>query len=184
MDINSLKPGAIIRGPIIPESIQVVVVTDIGASIQIQGKGLETGQFHDLFVTREQIKQITVTPDKRPFDGDAHRFQLGIEAMRLDTICQGQTLSGIVPSQTVRVMAAILIGQAALQLIYRIADGSIKDCLLDQTTAAAIHAVEECIAFNGDAAIFQLACEAKRISLAFLFDPMMAVHISNRVVLT
>ena len=26
---------------------------------------------------------------------------------------------------------------------------------------------------------FQLACEAKRIDLAFLFDPMMAVHTSN-----
>jgi len=31
---------------------------------------------------------------------------------------------------------------------------------------------------QGDGAI-QLACEAKRIDLAFLFDPMMAVHSSN-----
>jgi hypothetical protein len=31
----------------------------------------------------------------------------------------------------------------------------------------------------GDGAAFQLACEAKRIDLAFLFDPMMAVHSSN-----
>ena len=33
--------------------------------------------------------------------------------------------------------------------------------------------------FDGDGAAFQLACEAKRIDLAFLFDPMMAVHTSN-----
>jgi hypothetical protein len=28
--------------------------------------------------------------------------------------------------------------------------------------------------FDGDSAAFQLTCEAKRIDLAFLFDPMMA----------
>jgi SNF2 family DNA or RNA helicase len=38
---------------------------------------------------------------------------------------------------------------------------------------------ERPFAFDGDAAAFQLACEAKRIDLAFLFDPMMAVHTSN-----
>ena len=35
------------------------------------------------------------------------------------------------------------------------------------------------MSFDGDGAAFQLACEAKRIDLAFLFDPMMAVHTSN-----
>jgi hypothetical protein len=38
---------------------------------------------------------------------------------------------------------------------------------------------ERPFAFDGDGAAFQLACEAKRIDLAFLFDPMMAVHTSN-----
>src|SRR6185437_7875137 len=33
--------------------------------------------------------------------------------------------------------------------------------------------------FEGDGAAFQLTAEAKRIDLAFLFDPMMAVHTSN-----
>jgi superfamily II DNA or RNA helicase len=33
--------------------------------------------------------------------------------------------------------------------------------------------------FDGDGAAFQLTAEAKRIDLAFLFDPMMAVHTSN-----
>ena len=32
---------------------------------------------------------------------------------------------------------------------------------------------------DADGAAFQLTCEAKRIDLAFLFDPMMAVHTSN-----
>src|SRR3989441_11831817 len=38
---------------------------------------------------------------------------------------------------------------------------------------------ERPFSFDGDGAAFQLACEAKRIDLAFLFDPMMAVHTSN-----
>ncbi len=33
--------------------------------------------------------------------------------------------------------------------------------------------------FDGDGEAFKLAVEAKRIDLAFLFDPMMAVHTSN-----
>ena len=39
--------------------------------------------------------------------------------------------------------------------------------------------VERPWSFDGDGAAFQLTCEAKRIDLAFLFDPMMAVHTSN-----
>src|SRR5205085_7940980 len=43
----------------------------------------------------------------------------------------------------------------------------------------ALATIERPWAFDGDGAAFQLACEAKRIDLAFLFDPMMAVHTSN-----
>ncbi len=39
--------------------------------------------------------------------------------------------------------------------------------------------VERPFSFDGDGEAFQLTCEAKRIDLAFLFDPMMAVHTSN-----
>ena len=44
---------------------------------------------------------------------------------------------------------------------------------------SAIATAERPFSFDGDGAAFQLACEAKRIDLAFLFDPMMAVHTSN-----
>jgi hypothetical protein len=39
--------------------------------------------------------------------------------------------------------------------------------------------VERPWSFDGDGETFKLAVEAKRIDLAFLFDPMMAVHTSN-----
>lgn len=83
MDCNDLKPGAIIRGPVIPEPIRIVAVVPMGDSVQVLGKGLTTGLFHDPILTGEQVALLTASPEKPPFDGDARRFRLGIEAMRL-----------------------------------------------------------------------------------------------------
>jgi Type III restriction enzyme, res subunit len=68
-----------------------------------------------------------------------------------------------------------------VQIIYRTPEGGMKERLLLTTDEPTISvAVEERpFSFDGDGAAFQLACEAKRIDLAFLFDPMMAVHTSN-----
>jgi superfamily II DNA or RNA helicase len=78
-------------------------------------------------------------------------------------------------------VAVVPHAENAVQVIYRLPDGAIKERLLgtaDEATVA-LATVERPWAFDGDAAAFQLACEAKRIDLAFLFDPMMAVHTSN-----
>ena len=83
MDLSQLKPGAIVRGPVIPEPIQVVAVVAMGEATQIMGKGLTTGQFHDPILSKAQVELLTVSPQTCPFDGDARRFRLGIEAMRL-----------------------------------------------------------------------------------------------------
>jgi hypothetical protein len=56
-----------------------------------------------------------------------------------------------------------------------------KERLLGRTDEASVSVAmaERPFSFDGDGAAFQLTCEAKRIDLAFLFDPMMAVHTSN-----
>ena len=82
MDLVDLKPGAIIQGPVIPEPIQVVAVVPMGEATQIMGKGLTTGQFHDPILSKEQVALLTASPEKTPFDGDARRFRLDIEAQR------------------------------------------------------------------------------------------------------
>ncbi|SDX45252.1 helicase-related protein [Thiocapsa roseopersicina] len=101
--------------------------------------------------------------------------------MKLEDIAPGQSLTGIEPSQIVSVMATVSHGDGALQLIYKTPDGAIKERLLarDDEATVAIATAERPFAFDGDGEAFQLACEAKRIDLAFLFDPMMAVHSSN-----
>ncbi|WP_349963463.1 helicase-related protein [Rhizobium sp. ZPR3] len=101
--------------------------------------------------------------------------------MKLEDITAGQSLSGIEPSQIVTVVATVPLGEGAVQLIYRTPEGSMKERFLSRGDEPSVDVatVERPFSFAGDGAIFQLVCEAKRIDLAFLFDPMMAVHSSN-----
>jgi superfamily II DNA or RNA helicase len=102
--------------------------------------------------------------------------------LRLEDLRAGQALVGIEPNLVVSVVAAITVVEGAVQLVYRNPDGStIRERMLtradeDQISLAT---TERPWKFDGDGAAFQLTCEAKRIDLAFLFDPMMAVHTSN-----
>jgi len=83
MPENQLKPNAVLRGPIFPEPVQVVAISIMGRSIKVSGKGLNTKTFYDPILSPEQIATLEITPEKEPFDGDAGKFRLGIEAMRL-----------------------------------------------------------------------------------------------------
>lgn len=101
--------------------------------------------------------------------------------MRLEELQPGVNVAGIEPTQVVSVLAAVALAEGSVQVIYRTPDGSMKERLLSRTDepTISIATVERPFSFEGDGAAFQLACEAKRIDLAFLFDPMMAVHTSN-----
>jgi SNF2 family DNA or RNA helicase len=101
--------------------------------------------------------------------------------MKLEELALGQSLSGIEPTDVVSVVALVPLAEGSVQLIYRTPDGAMKERLLGRADEAsiAIASAERPFSFDGDGGAFQLACEAKRIDLAFLFDPMMAVHSSN-----
>jgi superfamily II DNA or RNA helicase len=77
------KPNLIVRGPVLPEPVRIIVVLPLGESIKLIGKGLNTGQAHELILNDEQLANLEVTPEKEPFDGDPNHFRLGIEALRL-----------------------------------------------------------------------------------------------------
>src|SRR5213593_2852508 len=83
MQLDQLKPNVIVRGAIFPEPVQVIVVVPMGASVKLIGKGLTTGKVHEPILNAEQLASLEATTEKEPFDGDAHRFRLGIEALRL-----------------------------------------------------------------------------------------------------
>ena len=101
--------------------------------------------------------------------------------LKLEDLKPGLPLVGLEPSVVATVAAVVPIGDGAVQVIYRTPDGTMKERLLGRADEASIGlaTAERPWSFDGDGAAFQLACEAKRIDLAFLFDPMMAVHTSN-----
>ncbi|MFA7347046.1 MAG: helicase-related protein [Desulfurivibrionaceae bacterium] len=101
--------------------------------------------------------------------------------MKLENISPGLSLVGIEPAQIATVVAVVPHGEGALQIIYRIPDGAIKERLLGRADEESISTAttEHPFTFDGDGEAFKLTVEAKRIDLAFLFDPMMAVHTSN-----
>jgi len=83
MLIDQLKPNTIVRGPIFPEPVQVIVAVPMGASVKLIGKGLNSNQVHEPILSAEQVAQLESTPEKEPFDGDPLRFRIGVEALRL-----------------------------------------------------------------------------------------------------
>ena len=101
--------------------------------------------------------------------------------MNLDDLQPGMSLTGLEPELVCKVVAVNKIAEGSCQVIYRTPDGTMRERLLGTADrdSIALATTERPWAFDGDAASFQLACEAKRIDLAFLFDPMMAVHTSN-----
>src|SRR5258708_14710232 len=83
MLLAELKPNVIVRGPLFPEPVQVIVSIPMGTSIKLVGKGLVTGQVHEPILDADQVATSEASPETTPFDGDPRRLRLGIEALRL-----------------------------------------------------------------------------------------------------
>jgi superfamily II DNA or RNA helicase len=101
--------------------------------------------------------------------------------MKLEEISTGASLEGIEPTSVVTVVAAIALPPDSVQLVYRLPDGALRERLLSRSDEPSLKPATtgRPWSFDGDGVAFQLTAEAKRIDLAFLFDPMMAVHTSN-----
>lgn len=81
----------------------------------------------------------------------------------------------------VRVVTTEPVGDNALTVYYKTADGKLLERMLFRTDEATLSLAEagRPWAFDAPGEAFKLAAEAYRIDLAYLFDPMMAVHTSN-----
>src|SRR6267154_92487 len=80
---SAIRPGSIIRGPNLPEPVEVLALLPLGDSLKIIGRGLTTGLTHDPVLTPDQLARLTVSAEQEPFDVDARLFRLGVEAHRL-----------------------------------------------------------------------------------------------------
>ncbi len=100
---------------------------------------------------------------------------------KLEDIKAGVSLDGVEPGLIVTVAAIVPIDATALTIYYKLPDGTLKERLLGRADESGIQIAIKARpwSFDGEGAAFLLTTEARRIDLAFLFDPMMAVHASN-----
>jgi hypothetical protein len=83
MKSTELKPNLIVNGLILPEPVKIIHLVPMGDSIKLIGEGMRSGKVCQPVLSPEQIAKLEISPEKEPFDGDATRFRLGIEAVRL-----------------------------------------------------------------------------------------------------
>jgi len=83
MQISELRTNVIVRGPVLPEPVQVIRVVPMGVSVKLVGRGLTTGMVHQPILSAAQLASLEASPETQPFDGDPKNFKLGVEALRL-----------------------------------------------------------------------------------------------------
>ena len=99
---------------------------------------------------------------------------------RLEELTKGALIAGVTPDHAVTVVDVSWHGSEVLTLTYRTADSGVAERLIYREDEPRLAIVEEGKpwAFDGDGEAFKLASEAKRIDLAYLFDPYVAVSTS------
>ena len=100
--------------------------------------------------------------------------------MTLEQLQTNAALRGIVPDALVTVVNVQWFGSEALELTYKTADGKVANELLYRHDDPRPELVEQgrLWSLDGDGALFRVVSEAQRIGLAYLFDPVQAVHTS------
>jgi hypothetical protein len=102
--------------------------------------------------------------------------------LKLEQIQKNAAISGLEPGQVVRIVTTEQVGDNAITVYYKTADGQLRERMLFRTDEAKLSLAEagRPWAFDAPGEAFKLAAEAYRINLAHLFDPMMAVHTLER----
>ena len=100
--------------------------------------------------------------------------------MNIKDITKGAVISGLELDVLAQVIATESHGDA-VQVFYKLPNGDFRERLIGPADLNSLSLATSLRpwTFEGDGDTFKLAVEAKRIDLAFLFDPMMAVHTSN-----
>ena len=99
---------------------------------------------------------------------------------RLEELKRGATVKGILPDGFVTIVDVSWIGSVAIELTYKDSKGKLANELIYRDRENDLEVLEsgKPWSFNGDPELFRLVSEAYRIRLAYLFDPLLAVHTS------
>ncbi|MBW7904851.1 MAG: DUF3883 domain-containing protein [Phycisphaerae bacterium] len=98
----------------------------------------------------------------------------------LESITRGAAVRGILPDSLVTISDVRWIGTVAIEVTYKDSAGRLGNELLYRDREPTLEVVEtgRPWSFDGDGGLFRLLSEANRIRLAYLFDPLLAVHTS------
>lgn len=100
--------------------------------------------------------------------------------MLLEELKPGLRVDGLIPAQVVTVIFAQWHGTDALELTYKTKDGVLGQQVVFRKDQDALTVAQTgSRAFDADATDFKMVAEAQRITLAGLFDPMLAVATSD-----
>src|SRR6202142_3708635 len=80
---EDLKQNVTVYGPLFPEPVQIIIAIPMGSSVKLIGKGVRSSTVYEPILSADQLAQLHASPAQEPFDGDATKFRLGVEAMRL-----------------------------------------------------------------------------------------------------
>jgi superfamily II DNA or RNA helicase len=83
MLLEELKQNVTVYGPLFPEPVQIILAVPMGNSVKLIGKGVRSNTVYEPILSAEQLAQLNASPAQIPYDGDAGKFRLGVEAMRL-----------------------------------------------------------------------------------------------------
>jgi len=98
----------------------------------------------------------------------------------LEEVQAGARLNGVVPGESVTVIAATWHGADALEVTFKRLDGGLAQTVLYRADESGLSlAPSSARPFDADANDFKLVAEVQRIKLAGLFDPMLAVATSD-----
>jgi len=100
---------------------------------------------------------------------------------KLEDLKIGASVKGIIPDQLVEVVQVEKYGADCLNLIYKTSTGTTHSALKYRYDEPSFEVVQggRPWSFDGDGNLFRLVSEAERIRLAYLFDPILAVHTSD-----
>ena len=80
---EQLKPNVILRGPLFPEPVRVLVAEPVGQSVKVVAEGVKSEKVYRLVLVADQLLKLEASPEHEPFDGDPLHFRLAVEALRL-----------------------------------------------------------------------------------------------------
>lgn len=100
---------------------------------------------------------------------------------KLEDLKPGVTVKGVSSEGPVTVKSVEWHGSDIVTLVYKDINGTLKEQIIGRDIESQIEVSQPGISwtFEADPKLFKLVSEAKRIDLAYLFDPLLAVHTSK-----